>query len=272
MKRIRAGANLRIRGAPPGKGRGGYCSQYQSVYDAMTTKPSTYAGAQNTMVKGLVDDGVWAKLDVFYVFAVHTNGGSEALINWKNPGTYNATAANSPTFTADQGFAGGTNEYIDTNWNPTSHGSNYTQNSASAFIYSRTNVDENRKCFGINHTNDLYLEARRSNAAEIKINETGSGTGANTDSRGLFIVDRPSSTKQYLYRNGTEIIDDTDTSSGLPNLNVYVLAVAEAGGAAEFCTLQISMFGAGSALTSGDRSNLQSRFETYMDAMGTGVI
>ena len=37
-------------------------SEYQTVYDSLTTKPpAAVASAQNTMVQSLVDAGVWAK-------------------------------------------------------------------------------------------------------------------------------------------------------------------------------------------------------------------
>jgi len=63
-----------------------YCAEYQAVYDAYTTKPSdAVAAIDNTMVSGLVSDGVWAKLDVVWVYASHTNGAGEALLDWKQP-------------------------------------------------------------------------------------------------------------------------------------------------------------------------------------------
>ena len=40
----------------------------------------------------------------FYMYAAADS--QAAKINWINPGTYNATEVNSPTFTADRGFTG----------------------------------------------------------------------------------------------------------------------------------------------------------------------
>ena len=63
-----------------------YCDEYQAVYDAYTVKPSdAVAAIDNTMVSGLVSDGAWAKLDVVWVYASHTNGAGEALLDWKQP-------------------------------------------------------------------------------------------------------------------------------------------------------------------------------------------
>ena len=63
-----------------------YCAEYQAVYDAYTTKPSdAVAAIDNTMVSGLVSDGVWAKLDAVWVYAAHINAAGEALLDWKQP-------------------------------------------------------------------------------------------------------------------------------------------------------------------------------------------
>ena len=43
-----------------------YCAEYQAVYAAYDTKPDAAdAVIDNTLVEGLVSDGVWAKLDGF---------------------------------------------------------------------------------------------------------------------------------------------------------------------------------------------------------------
>jgi hypothetical protein len=66
--------------------RAGFCDEYQTVYDAFTTPPSSsVAAAQDTMVKTLVDGAVWDDLDVFQGYAQSTNSDGEALLNWKSP-------------------------------------------------------------------------------------------------------------------------------------------------------------------------------------------
>jgi hypothetical protein len=90
---------------------------------------------QNRLMLGLKSSGAWAKLDLFYVFATNATSAADALVNWKS-GFPEGTLINSPTFTANQGFTGnGVDAYIDTNFDPTISGVNYTQNNASRYFF-----------------------------------------------------------------------------------------------------------------------------------------
>jgi hypothetical protein len=113
-------------------------ADYQAVLNYATTKGYTLPSAgqqilQNQLVLALKTGGIWNKLDTFAVFA--TNGNIDfALIDWKRLTDY--TAVDSPTFTTNQGFTGnGTSSYIDTNFNPSTSGVNYTLNNASRYFF-----------------------------------------------------------------------------------------------------------------------------------------
>lgn len=90
---------------------------------------------QNKFLVTLKTIGVWNKLDVLYVFA--QNGGfAFATLNWKNPSANQSTLINAPAFVSNGGFQGnGTSSYIDTNYNPATHGVQYTQNNASRYFF-----------------------------------------------------------------------------------------------------------------------------------------
>ena len=121
----------------PSAGGAGYSAEYQAVYDSFTNPPPTaVADAQNTMVESLVAAGIWAKLDVFYLFANYWP--DDGLINWINPGTNNATAVNAPGFISYEGYTAASLKYIDLNYATATHGVNYTQNDSSAGLYCRT--------------------------------------------------------------------------------------------------------------------------------------
>ena len=254
-----------------------FCAEYQRIYDDLSgigTPPSdAIAAAQNTMVCGLVDDGVWAKLDVFYLYAQTTNAGGEALMNWIATGLFNAVAFNAPAFVPLEGFTGGTNEYINWNWIPSVNGVNYTNNLASYGFYSRINVDENSIDIGANGTSDLLIITKNGGNATIRINAIGSAVGANADTRGLFIINKfNAATENDLFRNKVNIINGVIANSGTPDVTVYSLAQNNAGVAANFSTRQLSMAFGGGGLTQTDIDNLTDRFEIYMDSNGKGVI
>ena len=234
---------------------GGFCGAYKTVYDSLTTKPSaSIANAQNTMVSTLVSAGIWGILDVFYVFAQTTNGDSEALKNWITPGTYDATLGGvpAPAFVALEGFtSNGTNGYIDCNWNPVTHGVNYTQNSASGGCYSRDNVDDNRNAFGAyDGTRFIQLALRNGATARWIINDGTVDTGAVAASTGAFILTRTAANARGAYRNKVLLASDAQASTGMPNTNMFVLARSSSGVPANLTTRQISCFFAGGGFIS----------------------
>ena len=253
-----------------------FCPEYRAVYDAYTTKPSdAVAAIDNTMVVGLVSDGVWAKLGVVWVYASHTNGAGEALINWKLPGTFDATAYNAPTFTAYEGFLGnGTTQYIDCNWNPSVSGVNYTQNSASMIMYIRTDVNSGGGHGSYLNTDgiDCLLYPRYSGNAYIRINDATAGSIVSADGRGMFINTRTAVDVKKLYKNKVAIIESTTASTGVLAHSPYCLAYNDDDVAKGFRADQVSLYAFGSGLTQTDVNNITDRFETRMDALSSGII
>jgi len=115
-------------------------ASYKAILDRATALgyalPSVDQQAkQNSFLVSLKTIGVWNKLDVLYVFA--QNGGADfGTLNWKNPNANQSTLINSPTFVSNQGFTGnGTSNWIDTNYNPSTQGVNYTLNNASRYFF-----------------------------------------------------------------------------------------------------------------------------------------
>jgi predicted secreted protein len=215
---------------------GGYVSQYQTIYNAMTNKPaSAVALAQNTMVASLISAGIWSKLDVFYVLAQYSNADSEALINWINPGTYDITLGGtpSPSFVSLEGFtSNGSNGYLDTNWNPSTHGVNFIQDDAGVFAYLRTNVADTSRDFGAQNGSNIVNVYPRdgSDASRSTLNCTASTYKAGeTDTRGLWYLHRDNSANHSAYRNGSLLNTTANASTGVPNAEMWLLCHNNAG-------------------------------------------
>lgn len=256
-----------------------FCSQYQAVYDAMTTPPdAAVAEAQNTMVLTLVDAGIWAKLDVFYLFAQSTNDDSEALINWKNPGTYDADIQNAPAFASLEGFTGnGTDAFISSNMILLTDAVQYTLNDASIGFYVRTDIKETKFIVGARgaaSNSRVYAQIyNTSNNVLATINSSGNvSNGGVISSGGLYILQRTASNAFAIYRNNVEMASDTDAGGSLANQDIYFLGYNEQGSVSSPCTQQISVGWIGASLDATERTNIQSAIETYMDSNGKGVI
>ena len=79
-------------------------AETDTLLAAMTTAPdATREGHINTLIAGLKADGIWAKLDLFYMLAAHAE--QPATLNWMDPANHIATFA-SGGFTVDEGQYG----------------------------------------------------------------------------------------------------------------------------------------------------------------------
>ena len=250
----------------------GYEAESETIFAAFTTPPNdTRKGVINTLVLALKTAGVWTKLDTFYVLGAADS--QAALINWKNPGTFNATAVNAPTFTADQGFAGnGTTSYLDTGYTPSTNGSTFTQNSACLFVWSRTNTRSNSAAAIGAATSDAPAVAYI-NPWNLTVDNVGHGlngsTGFNafapTSAAGFFLLTRTASTGYDVYRNTTNLGTQTSTSAGRSD---QVMRICGGNVSANFTTRQILFAGCGGGLNSTEEAALYNALDAYRTAIG----
>ena len=70
------------------------------------------------------------------------------------------------------------------------------------------------------------------------------------------------------YRNGGLVKTETDASSAIPNMELYVLRM---NGISLCSAHQFSIYFVMDGIDSTDAAALNTIFETYMDAIGTGV-
>lgn len=254
-------------------------AEYQVVYNAMTTPPpSSIASAQNAMVEALVAAGVWAKLDAMWVFAGHTNSGGESLINWLNPGTWDAilNGAPNPTFTALEGIKGdGVNGYADLVMTPVD-GVNFQLNSGTIGVYSRTNeaAGTAQEMGSYQTGSHISMLACRFTGDELEgvINSTAPATYAVTDSLGFNAISRRDSADLYPYKNGTEGTPTARASASVGNVPFYACAYRLGGSASGFSSKQLSLAFVAAGLVESELDAFFNAFETYMDSNGKGVV
>ncbi len=249
-----------------------FIDQYTKVWDNMQTKPSAAdAEAQNLFLAKLVDKGIFQKLDFLYVFAVHTNSNGESLVNWRSPGTFNASEVNSPSFTAYQGYTSdGSSSRIDSNFIPSSDGDSWTLNDASFGLYIRTDLREtNTAVMGCEDgSNDVFLQFESTNGLNYVKFHTGANfnyTPSAASPRGLWSISRVSSSEVNVYRNSELEHQETGFSSvALPSVQIRICD--REGFETEN---EISMAFGGSSLTADEVAFLNDAFETYMTSLGT---
>lgn len=246
-----------------------YCSAYQAVYDAMTTKPSgSVAFAQNIMINQLVATDVWTKLDWFWVAATETNDNGEALINWKNPGTNNPTNPTSTAWTALEGFTGdNSSDYIDTNFNPSSGTPNFSQNSACIGCYVRNQYNENKPAMSCSTTCSIFPSS--SNSIYGRVNSTTSATwGVSGDSTGLTVICRTSNTNLTAYRDGSSLGNVNNSSTAPSNADFEILSMSAL---PYYGRYQVAIAFMGGVLDATENSNLYNAINVYMTRLGKNV-
>jgi hypothetical protein len=206
-----------VLGGQPGTGGGAsYSTEALAIFAAFTTPPTTTRkGLIDTCVVALKTAGIWALLDVLYVFAAADS--QAALINWKNPGTFNGTLVNSPSFTTDVGFTGASTKYVDSTFNPSTASSpQFVQDSCSTGVWSNTaaavaNVAAGYKTISAK----TFIYPRSSSTTFFGVGDGGSYSVSvsSSDGSGLFVANRPDVTHEQGYRNGSLVASDSPVNS-----------------------------------------------------------
>jgi hypothetical protein len=222
------------------------------------------------LIDALVAAGVWAKLDFLYVFAADNI--NTARTNLKSS-TYHATAVNSPTFTADRGFAGdGLASYVDTNFSPlNATDPAYTQDAAHIGVWSLTQgQDTSARAFGwLDGIDGATLQPRTgANVVSVRINQASPDlNGANTDGRGFYLANRSSAAAIQTYRNGASVDTGTNPSTGL-NAESFKTHYTSVG---VYSVVQVAAAWAGGSLSAAEVSAFYTAMLVYMQGVGASA-
>ena len=277
-------AQVPMTGAGVGAPGGGFtpsCTQSTTFLTAATGVTLTADKTNyDTLICGLVTDGVFSSLDVLYIWAAPTITNA-ALINLASPGTFNGTAHGTlaGTFTAYHGYTGnGSDFYIDTgfaaNTAPSPH---YVQDSATVGIYVLSNIT------GASAASFAAVDTDSATGARILpnffnqtiyyINDTVGSSPASTTTQGQWVATRTASTTTTLYRNGNTTPFDSyaTTSAGIPLTGFYLFASSAAGTPNNFSSIQMSAAFIGSGLSAANQNKVTARINTYMTAYGINV-
>jgi hypothetical protein len=242
-------------------GGGGFDADYQAVLDYATTQGYTLPSSgqqalQNQLVVDLKDGGIWSKLDTFGVFA--TDGDSDfALIDWIRLTDY--TAINSPTFTTNGGFTGnGTSSYIDTNYNPSTSGVNYTLNNAGRFYW----VDNRSGTVWEGVAGSPVNYSRNANSATQRINQASTSLSqvVNFAIDEFHAINRTSLNDVELFTNNTQF-SRTSLSVAITNNNQLVLT-----GASAFNASRFRFYAMGASLVS-ENTDFYNAMNTYFTSI-----
>lgn len=226
----------------------------------------------NTFIKYLKDNGIWTKLDMLQVYAVPTE--QYAFLDWKESTRTAArvTAGSGAIFTAERGFKGtlAVADYINTNYNSTTYGGQYSQNSAHIGVFPVVNSTDTTSAGAadIGVTRAYIIPRSNSGTNQGVMNATAglyTETGLSTAVQ-HFCFSRAASGNIQTYRDGVQIAaSHTQTSVAPTNANMRVLTRE---GATSYSTRTVAIAHAGGALTAQNVEDFNFAALTYLTARG----
>jgi len=235
----------------------------------------TISGAICTLVTSMKANGTWAKCNAIYPMVGGT--ATTHMYNLKNPSNTNAAFrlgfVGGWTHSANGALPNGTNAYADTFLNPTT---TLSINSSHISYYVRTNIAENRYDMGAGADPSAYIiiQSRSTLGNARFIVYTGDlNDVANSDSRGLFISNRTSSTVINGFKNTSKILNLTQTAIARPNRSIFLGALNFQGtnGPVLFSSKQCAFSTIGSGLTDAEATNLYNTIQTFQTTLGRQV-
>ena len=231
----------------------------QFVLDRMTGLNATEESAIISFVDREAAAGRWgthaqsytdAQYDAFWCFGLATE--ANALINW-HPNFVATPAVNTNAVKQADGFSfNGTNAFIDSGFNPSVDGVNYSLNDAQAGVYSKslTDLSGAANCLAAAFTGSINLQVQIfTNAYNGSVNCSNATSPAPYNQSSLINFVRNSSANWQTFENGALVDTRPVVSVGVPNLPVYVGARNNNSTADNFYSGVLSSFHIGGTFT-----------------------
>lgn len=231
-----------------------------------------------TLVSDLQTYGIWTKMKAIYPFCGST--ATQHKYNLKDPRDLDAAfrlVFNGGATHSSTGYLpNGTNGYADTKLNPNGL---LNANNISMSVYSRSNTnglfcDIGGDTAASSTTYQYSIYPRLSNTLFTDLGSQVQGriTYANTDSRGLFISTRTSSTSFKSFINSTlkATLTTTQTNPLLSRV-LFLSAMASSGFALQFSNRELAFAHIGDGLTDTEAANLYTAVQSYQTTLGRQV-
>lgn len=244
-----------------------FSAEAQTLFAAMSVQPTTARKILiDQTILSLKASGVWAKFDLLYFFAAHAE--QAGLLNWKSPGTFTCTNVSATVFAADRGFTGdGTADHLATGFIPSTHGVQFTQNSAHGGAWARNNLASSTSALlsSAGGAANAFIIPRSAGGNFIaRINDLTSSTIAQSTSVGHSGANRSAAGSREFYRDGSAIGGaDTTASTAVANAEIFFLRSG-----ANFGLHEISVGHLGASLSAAEWLTLYGILLSYLQAVG----
>jgi len=240
------------------------------LYARITTATYLRKTILNRFIRKLKKDLLWDKIDFLNIIA--SENSQAGYLNIKSS-SFTLSPQGTTTFEVDRGITGdGTTGYSKTGFVPNS-GVNLTLNSASVFVYCRTNVSQATYDIGSSSAGTyLALILRDAGLFYYLINDTSFGdVYINLDSKGFWLGNRSGASAKQLYKNGVSVATSTTASTSRPTGEVYLGSLNNAGTPSTYSTKQFALCGGGGSFNATEAANLNTHVQWLMVQLGANV-
>lgn len=229
------------------------------------THPSSIVlSSLNQFILDLKTYGIWTGLDAIWVFMLNDSGivATTGTINYKSPSANAITWPVAPTYTTS-GFEGnGSTQYALTNFNPSTHGSQYVLNSASRTLFKySTGVPTDYLDGHVSSGNDAFTNGLSTGLCRINSSNSLSA-GVDTTGTGYRSLNRIDSTNVSVYKDITKS-DRTSTSVGIVNEN-FTISRSSFG----YGSSGISFYAIGRSFSQTEHGNFRTAFLAHKTRLG----
>ena len=255
-------------------GTGGVDSDAQAFITAASITDSTQQSAINTLVTDLKGYGVWTKMKAIYPFVGGT--ATSHKFNLKDPQdtdaafrlVFNGGITHSSNGVQFLGVNGWAQTYLNPNTVFT------TNDSFHGSIYSRTNTSKDAADYGA-------LNGTTRTSFAIKVLDSNSYTSAhgnfgvitaNSDSTGMYVISRTSSTSLKTFKNSLQIGSTYTGANGLrANVNLAIGCLLVGTTPGYYSNRQYAFASIGDGLTDTEASNLYTTVQAFNTTLSRNV-
>ena len=243
-----------------------YDTDAVAFFTAASITDNTQKSAVNTLVLSLKSANIWSKMKALY--PVVGGVASSHAVNLKTPGTYNLSFATGWTHSST-GMTPNAATYANTNLMPSTAG--LGQNSTHFSYYSRTNINEGKYDMGISLSNYSIIASNSSNIFSAAINQATQSSASNSDSRGLFMSNRTSSSSVVGFKNNNKLISSNTVSTTPENYSFYIASANRNNTPLTYSSKECAFSSIGDGLTDTDATNFYNAVQTFQTTLGRQV-
>lgn len=254
----------------------GYDPIINNWLNYLTNKPSkSYLQKLNRFV--IANKANLLLRDRFFIFAQEAGCQQACTISLINPESTPLVEVNSPTWTALQGYTGnGSSMYLNTKYNPSTHGVKFQQNDGNMDLYTRLSIAAAAKfCAGaFSGGTQVTLALNYTGFGKLwAANAAGQSINANNTTQGLYSDTRNAASgaaSTILYKNGSTLASANVVSTALVNAELYIMCFSNAITPTSYDTNEYSRWSIGASVGMNYLLDYTS-WQKFMTELGTQV-